>query len=114
MNARGKSALTNALALAGAWLLFVVVLPSATNVIATTLYPVPSRIEYVQALREASESEGAERNKLMGAFYEDHPELAQGAVTRRDEFTLTKEKLNQRTEALLQPVTERFAQQLAQ
>lgn len=96
-----------------AWLLLVVVLPSAINAVASTLYPVPSRVEYIQAMREASETESAERNRLMAAFYEDHPELARGSLTRRDEFTLTKEQLNQRMETLLRPVAERFDAQLA-
>lgn len=113
VNARGQRGATNALILAGAWLGFVVLLPSALNALATTLYPVPSRVEYIQALREASESEAAERNKLMAAFYEDHPELSKDKVTRRDEFTLTKERLNQRMENLLQPLTVRFDAQLA-
>jgi hypothetical protein len=63
-------------------------------------------------LREAAASEAAERSKLLSAFYEDHPELAQGKLTRRDEFTLTKERLNQRAEALLRPLAEQFAAQL--
>jgi ABC-2 type transport system permease protein len=112
VNARGKSASANALLLAGVWLLFVVLLPSGVNALASLLYPAPSRVAYVQALREAAASEVAERSKLLSAFYEDHPELAQGKLTRRDEFTLTKERLNQRTEALLRPLTEQFTAQL--
>ena len=113
VNARGGGAATNALILAGAWLLFVVVLPSAINAVAAALYPVPSRVEHIQAIREASEGETSERSRLMAAFYEDHPELAKGPLARRDEFTLTKERLNKRMEEMLRPVTERFDAQLA-
>jgi ABC-2 type transport system permease protein len=112
VNARGKSAAANALLLAGVWLLCVVLLPSGINALASLLYPAPSRVAYVQALREAAASEAGERSKLLSAFYEDHPELAQGKLTRRDEFTLTKERLNQRTETLLRPLNEQFAAQL--
>ncbi|HKQ79099.1 MAG TPA: DUF3526 domain-containing protein [Blastocatellia bacterium] len=112
VNARASSAATNALILAGAWLLFVVLLPSSINAIASAIYPVPSRVEYIQSLREASDGEVAERSKLMAAFYEDHPELAKGTVSRRDEFTLTKEKLNERMAARIRPVTERFERQI--
>jgi hypothetical protein len=55
-------------------------------------------------LREAAESETAERSRLMSAFYEDHLELAKGSVTRHDEFTLTKEKLNADATTVLVPV----------
>lgn len=114
VNTRGQSSATNALQLAGAWLLFVVLLPSSANALATTLYPAPSRVEYIQTLRDAADGEMGERSRLMAAFYEDHPELARGnAVTRREEFALTKEQLNQRTEAALRPLNERFAAQLA-
>ncbi len=113
VNARGKSAAANALIVAGAWLLLVLLLPSSINMVAATLYPVPSRVEYIQAMREASEGEVAARSQIMAAFYEDHPELAKGSFTRRDEFTLTKERLNQRTEEMLRPVAARFEQQLA-
>lgn len=114
VNARGKSAANNAMALATAWLLFVVLLPSAINVVATSLYPVPSRVEYIQAMRETSQGEVAERSKLMAAFYEDHPELAKGsAVPRREEFALTREMLNKRMEERLRPLAIRFDSQLA-
>jgi ABC-2 type transport system permease protein len=95
-----------------AWLLFVVLLPSSINAVASTLYPVPSRVEYIQSLREASEGEVAERSRLMAAFYEDHPEFVKGSVSRLDDFTLTKEKLNERMAARLRPVTERFGRQI--
>lgn len=114
VNARGQSSATNAMVLAAAWLLFVVLLPSAANALATTLYPTPSRVEYIQTLRAASDGEAGERSRLMAAFYEDHPELARGnSVSRREEFALTKEQLNQRTEAALRPLNLRFAAQLA-
>ncbi len=116
VNARGGSSAGNALILAGVWLALVVLAPSAVNAVATSLHPAPSRVEYIQALREASEGEAAARGKIMAAFYEDHPELAaqNGAnrLTRRDEFTLTRERLNKRTEELMQPLATRFEQQL--
>lgn len=114
VNARGRSAATNAMILAAFWLVFVVLLPSAINVVATTAYPVPSRVEYIQAMREASEGEVAARSKLMAAFYEDHPELASSnKMARREEFAITKEMLNKRMEEQLRPLMNRFDEQLA-
>jgi ABC-2 type transport system permease protein len=114
VNAWGRSAATNAMTLAAAWLAFVVVLPCVAGVAASALYPVPSRVEYIRAMRRASEGEVAARSKIMAAFYEDHPELAKGnAVSRREEFAITKEKLNQRTAELLRPLNEKFETHLA-
>jgi len=41
--------------LAGAWLVFVILFPAVTNLIAGTVMPPPSRVELTATLREASE-----------------------------------------------------------
>jgi ABC-2 type transport system permease protein len=103
VTAWGKPSATNAMALAGLWLLLVVVLPSTLNLIATTMYPVPSRVEMIQAMRAASDRAAAEGATLMAKYYEDHPELSGGgehavaeanmlrvATTTRVRATLTR------------------------
>src|SRR4030095_1255992 len=54
VNAFGRNSATNAMALAGLWLALALLLPALLNVAATTIYPVPSRVEMVQATRRAS------------------------------------------------------------
>jgi ABC-2 type transport system permease protein len=50
----GRGSSTNAMVLAGLWLVLVILLPALFNLAATTLYPVPSRVEMIQAMRDAS------------------------------------------------------------
>lgn len=53
VNAFGKKSATNALMLMSAWITLVLILPSGLNLIAKSLYPLPSRIEMVQSMRRA-------------------------------------------------------------
>jgi ABC-2 type transport system permease protein len=75
VNALGKSSAANALALAGMWLGFVLVIPSLLNVVVKTIHPVPSRVDMIQAMRVASDDVTQQRSKLMAKYLEDHPEL---------------------------------------
>ncbi len=83
VSALGHSSATNATILASSWLLLVVILPSLFNLVATMSYPVPSRVEMIQAMREASDVANKSGSKLLAAYYEDHPELATGGPSRR-------------------------------
>jgi ABC-2 type transport system permease protein len=90
INAFNWKSATNAVALAAFWLLFVVIIPSLTGVLVTTVYPVPSRVEMINATREASSAATAKGSQLLAKYTEDHPELVQGELirrTRRREFT---------------------------
>jgi ABC-2 type transport system permease protein len=88
VNARGRSSDRNGVALVGAWVTLVVVVPALTALAVTTVFPPPSRVELTTVLRDASEaadkSAAAEREKY--AF--DHPELA-GQEIDPDEFYRT-------------------------
>ena len=60
VNAFGRASATNAVILAGAWLALALIVPSVTALVAATLYPVPSRVEMIQAVRVAAQ-EASER-----------------------------------------------------
>lgn len=79
VNAFGKSAATNAIILAACWLAFVVVIPSTINLVATTLYPVPSRVEFITAMRGESDEAERKGSQLLGKYLQDHPELGNPA-----------------------------------
>jgi len=72
----GLRSAANATVLASAWLVLVVMLPSVFNLVATSVFPVPSRMELVQAVRVASDdanaagtaSERAASAPLVGAI----------------------------------------------
>lgn len=112
--ALGRPSATNAMVLAAAWLALVVLLPSTFNLLATTLYPVPSRVEMVQAVRAASDDANREGSKLLAKYYEDHPELAEGGAEQvMNDFNVVRVAVNSEVERRVRPVLDRFERQLA-
>lgn len=55
INARGWSSATNAITLAGIWLVLVAIVPSVINVAISAVHPLPSRIGLVEAARDAQD-----------------------------------------------------------
>lgn len=109
----GRSSATNATILASIWLVLVVMLPSLFNLLVTTVYPVPSRVEMVQAVREASDAANAAGSKLLAAYYEDHPELATGdAAQAMNDFNVVRVAVNDDVERRVRPVIDRFERQV--
>jgi ABC-2 type transport system permease protein len=111
--AAGKPSSTNATWLAGAWLVFVVLVPSVLNIVVTAMYPVPSRVEMVQAVRVASDEANEQGTKLLAKYYEDHPELASGDADQlMDDFNRVRVAVSAEVERSVGPVLQRYAQQL--
>jgi len=115
---RGAGSATNAVVLAGAWLLFTIIVPSTVSVAAKAIYPVPSRMAYIDAQRVVTEEARNRQSQLLAEYFEDHPELAsaetQAAVAAG---TQTNPRLiahlgYQEQERLLAPVRARYAEQL--
>lgn len=117
VNALGKNAATNAVMLAACWLAFVVVIPSVINLLATTLYPVPSRTEFITAMRGETQQAEMKGSQLLGKYFQDHPELAQpkdaSAKTGEDDFAMLSIARDELVGRALQPVLARFNSQLA-
>lgn len=76
VNALGRSSESNAVILACVWLMLVVVVPGALNVLVSTATPTPSRLAYVTEMRRATAEASQSSGELLAAYYEDHPELA--------------------------------------
>lgn len=114
VNAFGKSSATNAVTLAGLWLLVVLLVPSLVNVTITTLAPVPSRVEMIQATRRASNEANAKGSQLLAKYFEDHPELVptSGPPDMNDFYTKSI-AVQTETERLIEPVMTAFDEQLA-
>jgi ABC-2 type transport system permease protein len=112
---RSGGSATHAVTLAAVWLGLTLLLPAGINLAVKTLAPVPSRIELILALRDATDAASAERSKLLGAFYEDHPELAPagGGGASGGDFVTLQLVTNQRVERDLAPVLNRYEAQLA-
>ena len=114
VTALGRSSATNAVILAGVWLVLVVLVPSLLSTGVTSTYPVPSRVEMIQAMRVASDEANAEGSKLLARYYEDHPELATGdAQQAMNDFNLVRVAVNSDVERRIKPVLERYTQQLS-
>lgn len=112
VNAFGKSSATNALALAGLWLVFVLLIPSLLNVAVTSVYPVPSRVEMIQATRRASAEATAKGSQLLAKYFEDHPELTAGGKADPSDFYTRAIATQDETERLVQPVVDHFDRQV--
>ncbi len=109
------SSATNALTLAGAWLAFVLVLPSVANLVATSLYPVPSRVEMVQAMRVAGKEAQSKGSVLLAKYMEDHPELApQDGNAGAADFASVSYAVQMEVDKKVQPVLDRFDAQVTQ
>jgi ABC-2 type transport system permease protein len=72
---RGWTSATNTLVLAGLWLVLVVLIPAGVGTWVTTAYPPPSRIEYIETLRDTDDAIDRETDRLTERFFTDHPEL---------------------------------------
>jgi ABC-2 type transport system permease protein len=112
VNAWGKSSATNALTLAAVWLLLVLLVPSLVNVVVTAAYPVPSRVEMIQAVRRASTEATTRGSQLLAKYYEDHPDLVpdSGKPDLNDFYTRAV-AVQTETEKLTQPVIQHFDHQ---
>jgi ABC-2 type transport system permease protein len=110
----GRNSTTNATMLASVWLVLIVMTPSLFNLAASTLYPVPSRVEMVQAMRTAQDEANKSGSKALARFYEDHPELASGdAAQAMNDFNVVRVAVNDDVERRVRPVVSRYEQQLA-
>jgi ABC-2 type transport system permease protein len=114
VNALGHGSATNAIALVAVWLCMVVVAPALVNVVVTSLYPVPSRVELIRAMREASSEASAQGSRVLSKYYEDHPELAPAAkdVAPAD-FMVTSQAVQESVDRSIEPVLARYDDQLA-
>jgi ABC-2 type transport system permease protein len=114
VNAMAKPSVTNGVILANLWLLFVVVLPSVVNVVASTLYPAPSRVELTTEIREATEEADKEAASAREAYLFDHPDLAAGGGSGMDNFYIQVLATDAAVEKVAAPIMAKFASQADQ
>lgn len=113
VGALGRGSAANAVILASAWLLLVVVVPALVNALAVTLHPVPSRALLVEAMREASNGATQRGAQLLARYYQDHPELRPpGEDPDLNDFTTRYFTIEREVEAQVAPVLDRYDQRL--
>lgn len=110
VNALAMKSSTNAIILMGAWLLLVLIVPATLNMVAKTLYPLPSRIELVQAMRRANAQARQELPRSTGVSAIDlASRLGEDVVvTSLTQFNKRALPLEQRAEAIAAPIFHRF------
>jgi ABC-2 type transport system permease protein len=113
VNLLGWRSSTNALALGGCWLLFVLVLPAALQTAGSVLYPMPSRMALISEARLAEVEASQKRQQLVDRFYRDHAELVPERGPGQPNRMLAIYASFEETERGVQPVYLRFEQQLA-
>jgi ABC-2 type transport system permease protein len=120
VSALGKSSATNALALAACYLAFVIITPSLVNLDATTLYPIPSRIDFVNEMRAETQEANRQGSQLLGKYFEDHPELAKPQDTKspfsktgEDDFAMLSMAKDELVARRMKPLLDRFDEQLS-
>jgi ABC-2 type transport system permease protein len=111
----GRSSATNALALSSVWLLLVVVLPSTLNMVVSSLYPMPSRVDMLAALRVATRDTAGKGTQLLARYYGDHPELVAVSDVEqvRNDVAVTQLAIDEEVERRVRPVVDRYDVQLA-
>ena len=116
VNAFGKRSAANALALMGAWIALVLIVPGCLNLVAKAIYPLPSRIEMVQALRRSDRVAETE-TKFSRSYRADlmrKSEEEAVAASNADFYTKVL-PLEEKGEAMARPIFDRFrAQKRAQ
>lgn len=114
VNALGLRSSSNAVALAGVWVVLVLVAPSAVGIGASARYPIPSRIEMVQAMRVASRETSEEASRSMAGMFADHPEMAALGAIDMEDYQSRRVFLDEEVRRRIQPVVQRFEESVVE
>jgi ABC-2 type transport system permease protein len=106
VNSLNITAETAALGLVGLWALFTLVMPALITANAQLVHPAPSRFAEIAAARSA------EINASL-AWETDHPDLASDKVEARRASVARGVSINDKVEAAVAPVSQRFGEALA-
>lgn len=112
VNVYGKNSASNGTVLAGIWLILVVIVPQLVSMLATTIYPTPSRMELTIAAREAQTE--AEKNFMskLDEYYYDHLEIIPEGDEKAMDFLTLAQANNNSIEKAIRPLYDEFQDQL--
>ncbi|TDJ48356.1 MAG: DUF3526 domain-containing protein [Gammaproteobacteria bacterium] len=112
VNVYGKNSASNGTVLAGIWLILVVIVPQLVSMLATTVYPAPSRMELTIAAREAQTE--AEKNFMskLDEYYYDHLEFVPEGDEKAMDFLTLAQANNNSIEKAVRPLYDKFQEQL--
>jgi ABC-2 type transport system permease protein len=112
VNARGWNAATNALVLAGTWLMFAIVGPASINLLIDVRYPMPSRVEAAVQARAATQDATVQGSRQLGQFLQDHPTSANVGRDGLRQFAQLQAARDRQVAERMQAVESAFAAQL--
>ena len=112
VNVYGKNSAANGIALAGAWLALVVVLPTLVSLLATTIYPAPSRMELTVAARDAQTAAEKTYMARLDEYYYDHLEFIPEGDERATDFLTVAMANRNAIEKAVRPLYDEFQSQL--
>ncbi|MEM1268560.1 MAG: DUF3526 domain-containing protein, partial [Bacteroidota bacterium] len=112
VDSRVRRPVTGGFVLAACWLTLVVLAPALINSIASTLYPVPSRMDYVSTRRAAASLAEQEGAASLAKYFNDHPELASVDADEAD-YAMRRVAQDERIAEALAPIDRQFADQKA-
>jgi ABC-2 type transport system permease protein len=101
---------TNALALAGCWLLLVVLVPAGVSAWITAAYPLPSRVEFIKTMRDTQQNAWKDPGQFTEQFFVDHPNLR--PQVKDDERAAAWPLMDRAINRQLQAIEAEFAGQL--
>lgn len=87
VNAFGWGSGTNAVTLISSWVVIVLLLPTIIAQVANSLYPVPSRVNFIHEMRVAKAEAEKDADKILAGYYRDHPELAPQDSTAENQYS---------------------------
>lgn len=114
VNALGRSAATNALALAACWLILLIITPALVGLSAAALYPMPSRAELIDARRIVTEQvKQIPEDEARARFFAAHPEYTpDGAYTETGKARILFAARNEQIKQRVDEVEARFEAEL--
>ncbi|MDE0454629.1 MAG: ABC transporter permease subunit [Gammaproteobacteria bacterium] len=112
VNVYGKNSAANGIALAGTWLALVVVVPTLVSLLATTLYPAPSRMELTTAARQAQTEAESTYMARLSEYYYDHLEFVPEGDERAMDFLTVAMANRNAIEKAVRPLYDGFQSQL--
>lgn len=113
VNIYGRSSAANGMVLAGCWLVLVVIVPTLVGLLATTIYPAPSRMDLIVAARQAQTEGERARQESLDRFYADHLEAVPTGDERAMDFLTLAQANAANIEKALLPLYEQFSLQIS-
>ena len=112
VNVYGKNSAANGIALAGTWLALVVVAPTLVSLLATSLYPAPSRMQLTTAARQAQTEAESTYMARLSEYYYDHLEFVPEGDERAMDFLTVAMANRNAIDKAVRPLYDEFQSQL--